>query len=331
MRSLCACVVAWLGLVVCSIPAWAELCEKCRGRMYTQDIGECISCGGYTTSGAFKLCPKCSAAQKRCEHCLAPLKAVSTPQKPKPQPPTVPPAPQPEKPEPIRLDRSHTYVWQQWKYEFKITAPGTRSEGRWGTLYFAGRQLPPAEINDYYETPWGKIYWVGTPDVRWGDHAWMPRPKPGSDRRPRRLAPPAATAPGSQLSFTMADNGKQVAVPAGAVLTIRLEGNITTGYGWQVGKLEGEALELLGKPEYVQRPHRPGMVGVGGVFVFKLKAVKPGKANMQLVYVRPWEKDKPPARTFSLDVQVNSPPQPLVPRPKPPVRPLPRPLVPSGQ
>ncbi len=310
MKSLLSCLGVWVLVFAWTGALPAALCEKCRGRMYTTDIGVCSSCGGHTSSGAFKLCAKCSAAQRRCQHCLAPLAAAPRPVPPRPvrprpappKPPAAPPVAPPKKPEPIRLDRPHTYVWEAWKYVFNITAPGTRSEGRWGKLYYAGKELPPAEVNDYYQTPWGKLYWVGMPQARWGDHGWMPRPNPASDRQGRLLPPPGADA--SAFRFSMAHNGKTVEVPVGAVVTIRLEGNITTGYSWQPAELEGEALESLGKPEYVQRPHAPGMVGVGGVFVFKLKAVRPGKASVKTVYVRPWEKDKPPERTFSLTVEV---------------------------
>jgi len=316
MKWLASCLGLCVLFFACTNTAAGALCEKCRGRMYTQDIGECTHCGGYTTSGAFKLCPKCSAALKRCEHCLTALGPAAMPPRPKPpkRPPVVPPAAQPQKPEPIKLDKSRTYLWQQWKYDFQITAPGTRSEGRWGKLYYAGRELPAAEVNDHYETPWGKLYWVGRPQVRWGDHGWMPRPNPASDRQGRLLPSPAAAA--SAFSYSMAHNGKSVEVPLGAVLTIRLEGNITTGYSWQPAELEGEALQSLGKPEYVQRPRAPGMVGVGGVFVFKLKAIKPGKALVKTVYVRPWEKGKPPERTFSLTVVVK-PRQPPAGHPEP--------------
>lgn len=326
----------WLYSGLCAallVLAWASalpaaLCEKCRGKMYTTDIGVCISCGGHTSSGAFKLCAKCSAAQGRCEHCLGPLAAAPQPVPPQPAPPqpvpprplpprlpVAPPVAPPEQREPIQLDKTRTYVWEQWKYEFRLSAAGTRSEGRFGRLYYAGKELPPAEINDYYEAPWGKLYWVGTPKVIWGDHGWMPRPNPVAQRQGRRLVPPEAGPAG--LDFSMADDGHSVEVPLGAVVTIRLEGNITTGYSWQTAQLAGEALESLGKPDYVEKPHAPGMVGVGGVFVFKFKAVKPGKAAVRLVYLRPWEKDKPPERTFGLTVEVKPAEPPGEPQPVP--------------
>ena len=59
-----------LGATACG---WAELCSKCKDKMFTQEIGKCVNCGSITTSGAFKLCSGCSAKLGECEHCRAAL------------------------------------------------------------------------------------------------------------------------------------------------------------------------------------------------------------------------------------------------------------------
>ena len=65
-------VALLVGLVaVVSSPARGELCPKCKGKMYIMNIGKCVGCGGMTTSGAFKLCKKCSTKLGECEHCRA--------------------------------------------------------------------------------------------------------------------------------------------------------------------------------------------------------------------------------------------------------------------
>ncbi|MCK4626716.1 MAG: protease inhibitor I42 family protein, partial [Phycisphaerae bacterium] len=65
-----------LTVLVLAAPAGAELCEKCKGKMYIMSVGKCVECGGFTGSGAHKLCRKCSAKLGQCEHCRAPLKAA---------------------------------------------------------------------------------------------------------------------------------------------------------------------------------------------------------------------------------------------------------------
>jgi inhibitor of cysteine peptidase len=75
MRTSCG---SWaLGIALVALlggVAAADLCPKCKGQMYTQDVGKCKACGGDTASGAFALCKACSAKLKQCEHCRAPLK-----------------------------------------------------------------------------------------------------------------------------------------------------------------------------------------------------------------------------------------------------------------
>ena len=61
-----------------ALPALADLCNVCRGGMYTADIGKCVNCGGQTTSGAFALCPQCSRQLGQCEHCRKPLSPSAT-------------------------------------------------------------------------------------------------------------------------------------------------------------------------------------------------------------------------------------------------------------
>ena len=165
--------------------ALGALCPKCTSKAYTKDIGTCAECGGPTSSGAFKLCIRCSTKLGQCEHCRAPLPAKGA-------------------------------------------------------------------------------------DVTVGEEA----------------------------------NGKTVTAEEKQTLLVKLAGNITTGYSWGLGKLEGEAIEMVGKPEYVADKAPQKMVGSGGVFHLTFRAVKPGKATITLGYARPWEKDTPPAKTFALTVEV---------------------------
>jgi inhibitor of cysteine peptidase len=199
-------VLSLIGAALLSLfaaTAAAEFCDKCRDKMYTADIGQCTACGGHTSSGAFKLCSKCSGAQQKCQVCLAQL---------------------------------------------------------------GGAGAPTGETT----TPPGK---------------------------------PSAGKRSKGIELTDADNGKTIKVVVGKPLTIALEGNITTGYGWQTGKIDGASVRAEGKPEYAAKKHPAGMVGVGGTFVFRFKAVKPGKSEIKLVYLRPWEKDTPPAKSFVVKIE----------------------------
>jgi hypothetical protein len=58
------------------------LCYKCSNRMYTCDVGNCQSCGSFTSSGSFNLCAKCAADKNECASCGGKLDAVKPPTPP---------------------------------------------------------------------------------------------------------------------------------------------------------------------------------------------------------------------------------------------------------
>jgi len=75
------------------------------------------------------------------------------------------------------LSKEGTHRMGPWRYEYSVANKGTRSEGHYGKLFYREQELPaPAHINDYYETPWGRIYWVGHRPVLFGNHGWMASP-----------------------------------------------------------------------------------------------------------------------------------------------------------
>jgi hypothetical protein len=158
-------------------PVVAGLCPKCTDRSYTKDIGKCKECGGITFSGEFQLCLECSGKLRQCEHCRAALAAAT---------PAVA----------IDLTRDGVYTSDPWEYRYSISNRGSRSEGYHGRLLFEENPPPePGAVNDYYETPWGRMYWVGQPFVAFGAHGWMPKPLVRA-KIGRLLNPPASAAPG---------------------------------------------------------------------------------------------------------------------------------------
>jgi inhibitor of cysteine peptidase len=239
--------------------------------------------------------------------------------------------PPPTAPGPIDPHKAGTYVFGPWKYRLDITDPDTRSEGRWGWLYYAGQRLPHGAVNDYYRTPWGSMYWVDVPQPRWGAHGWMTGPSPQNNRPGQALALPAAlaaaarsapptpptaaatplapqTAPaaaaGQAVEIGKADSGKRLRVTLGQPIVLRLPGNPTTGYRWQIAAAAGQAVRVVGDPTYSVPPAAAGRVGAGGSFTFRLQAAQQGSTTLKLFYVRPWEKGKPPADAFTVTLDV---------------------------
>jgi inhibitor of cysteine peptidase len=211
-----------------------------------------------------------------------------------------------------------------------IANPGTRGEGRWGSLWYDGQKLPRGAINDYYRTPWGPIYWVDVPGTPWGLHGWMPVPLGQNNRQGRPLAVPAALAAGQSrapsspssppspaapgkpeslsnqktLEVTKADSGRRARLYVGNILVVRLPGSPTTGYQWQVVPTSAVAVRLTTQPQYIASPVAAGVMGGSGTFVFTFQAVQPGTGIVRLAYARPWEGNRAAADAFSLAVEV---------------------------
>lgn len=96
---------------------------------------------------------------------------------------------------------------------------------------------------------------------------------------------------------------KTIEALLGANAVITLEANHTTGYSWQSAKpLETDIIKFIGT-QYITT--ETGLIGAGGKEVWTFKTLKKGIVEVPLVYVRPWEKDKSPARqaTFMIIVK----------------------------
>ena len=124
---------------------------------------------------------------------------------------------------------------------------------------------------------------------------------------PDRPAAPAAESAAAFLTPLMVllpRDGEEFSLEVGQSLDVRLKGNPTTGYGWAVMSMEGDAVRCPGEPEYQPDPAPAGMVGVGGWFAIRLVGAKPGSAKVVLGYRRPWEKDTLPAERLTLTFRV---------------------------
>ena len=93
---------------------------------------------------------------------------------------------------PVDTSKSGVYRSGLWEYRYSVSLAGTKSEGYYGKLLFRGKPAPAASgLNDYYRTPWGKLYWVSQRMVPFGGHGWMPRAMPSSPAG-KQLPDPAA-------------------------------------------------------------------------------------------------------------------------------------------
>ncbi|HEX6291659.1 MAG TPA: protease inhibitor I42 family protein [Herpetosiphonaceae bacterium] len=98
------------------------------------------------------------------------------------------------------------------------------------------------------------------------------------------------------------DPAQPVDVALGQVFTIRLESNPSTGYQWQLAQPVDESIVKLEGSEY--QPPATVLPGAGGTEAWTFRAVGQGETSIALKYIRPWEKETPPAeqQTFAVVV-----------------------------
>lgn len=197
----------------------------------------------------------------------------------------------------------YAFFWQAGDWTYSL--PGfDRKRGR---LFYGKREVPNAALSgQYYDTPGGKIVWSGAAVPLVGGRGWLPEKE--FEASGKKLNPP----PLQDVLISAADAGKTRQAEPGQLIAIDLKGNPTTGYGWVLESLEGEAVVQVGGIKFVEAaknipPAEAGeqrIVGAGGIFHATFEAGKEGKATVKMVYRRPWEKDKDPAETFSVMIEV---------------------------
>ena len=107
----------------------------------------------------------------------------------------------------------------------------------------------------------------------------------------------AATQP---VEKGAADDGQAVTLSQGQELRVRLEGNPTTGFTWEVQNLPA-VLEAKGEPVYVSGGTA---IGSGGTYTFTFAGKQAGDGQLTLIYHRTFETGVPPEQTYTLKVTV---------------------------
>jgi inhibitor of cysteine peptidase len=107
---------------------------------------------------------------------------------------------------------------------------------------------------------------------------------------------PSMACPGA------ADGVETIIVTRGEEFIVTLESNPTTGYQWRLAQpLDEKVLKLI-KSNY--QPDRLDLTGSPGRERWAFLAVSSGQATLSFEYVRPWEKNVPPARVARFRIVV---------------------------
>lgn len=118
-------------------------------------------------------------------------------------------------------------------------------------------------------------------------------------------SPPAGFVVAEPVAVRLTQDGgsQSVALAKGRTLVVAIAGNPSTGYEWEMtAAVDGAVLRQEGRAEFVAGA--PDLVGAPGEYRFTFKAIGLGSATVGLKYVRPWEKDRPPAATATVNVTV---------------------------
>ncbi|MEI7636761.1 MAG: protease inhibitor I42 family protein [Syntrophus sp. (in: bacteria)] len=113
------------------------------------------------------------------------------------------------------------------------------------------------------------------------------------------VLPAAATT----IELTEKDNGAVMKVQLGDQIKVTVPGNPTTGYTWELAAISVDILEPGLEPEYIRDST---LTGAGGRFTFRFTARSQGYTKVILAYLRTWEKDMLPVKTFEMTADVNS-------------------------
>jgi len=95
----------------------------------------------------------------------------------------------------------------------------------------------------------------------------------------------AIACTGKVVYADSAKNGKSVALHRGDQLFVSLKGNATTGYTWKILSVKRSVLKPRASA-YVPNANPKHLVGVGGVYKLRLKALARGTTVLKLKYAR---------------------------------------------
>lgn len=106
----------------------------------------------------------------------------------------------------------------------------------------------------------------------------------------------------SQITVDDTNHDQQITLEKGNILIIKLLTNPGIGYGWQIIKNDAEKLQPVG--DSVLEPLEEEAPGATENQVFRFLAKDIGFTCVELHYLRPWESNVPPLKTYRLNVQI---------------------------
>jgi len=107
---------------------------------------------------------------------------------------------------------------------------------------------------------------------------------------------------GNPVQLRQTESGRTIEIETHDTLKIVLEGNPTTGYLWKTEPWDTSIIEQTGEPVYKPKSNA---IGSGGEYTFHFKALSPGQTVLRFIYLRSFERDVPPLKSFEVKVVVS--------------------------
>jgi inhibitor of cysteine peptidase len=98
------------------------------------------------------------------------------------------------------------------------------------------------------------------------------------------------------------NNDTQIVLDKNNILIVKLLANPGTGYGWQIVKNDRDRLQPLtdsGLPLL-----QAEVTGASEIQIFRFVAQNSGTSILELHYLRAWEKNVPPLKTYHLNIEI---------------------------
>ncbi len=108
--------------------------------------------------------------------------------------------------------------------------------------------------------------------------------------------------PNSEITINDTNNNSQIIIQKGNIMIVELLTNPGIGYSWQIIKNDPHQLKSLG--DSVLKPIEAEAPGASENQVFRFLAQNSGSTVLELHYLRPWERNIPPLKTYQINVQI---------------------------
>lgn len=99
--------------------------------------------------------------------------------------------------------------------------------------------------------------------------------------------------------FSEVDNGRIIEIRLHDTIEIRLDGNLTTGYEWDIADINSDFL-IKKKQDYLPG----GAIGAGGITLLQFESKNAGKTALKLIYHRSFQPNEPILRTFEITLNI---------------------------